>query len=71
MTSFYIGRLYSSVYVDACSLLNDASSKIAGHVLELWALELRCYGATLQPTLSDDVTHVLIATRYENILWFK
>ncbi|XP_072034969.1 DNA ligase 4-like [Amphiura filiformis] len=48
-----------NVYLDSCLVIGDQSTHIQDSSLDLVALEMRFYGATINEELGEDTTHVV------------
>ncbi|XP_022104577.1 DNA ligase 4-like [Acanthaster planci] len=48
------------VYMDSTLIISDQSTHIKDCSLDLVAMEMRFYGATVSPKMADDITHVVL-----------
>ena len=56
------GAVIFRVYLDCNTVIGDSTSHISNSPLELAALELRMFGATICDTLTSHVSHVIVYT---------
>ena len=56
------GAAIFRVYVDCNTIIEDSTSHIKDSPLELAALELRMFGATICDNLTSHVSHVIVYT---------